>query len=87
MFSVLGDVFLERASGGVWWLNTGTGELTAVVASVLAFQALLGTDQAHEWFLPELTTKLHAAGNMPGPGECFTFRHPAGILARALGGF
>lgn len=54
-------------------MNTGTGELTPVAASAPEFQTLLSTDQANEWFLPELVAKLHAAGKIPGPGECFTF--------------
>jgi hypothetical protein len=73
LFSALGDVFLTRGSGVVWWLNTGTGELTVVAASVAEFQTLLSTEKVNEWLLPELVAKLHAAGKILGPGECFTF--------------
>lgn len=37
LFSSLGDVFIEPDSGGVWWLNTGTAELTRVADSVAHF--------------------------------------------------
>lgn len=73
LFSALGDVFLERDSGGVWWLNTGTGELTVFAMSVAECQTLLGMDKVNEWFLPELIAKLHAAVKIPRPEECFTF--------------
>lgn len=73
LFSVLGDVFLEPDSGGVWWLNTGTGDLTRVAESVPEFRELLGTELADEWFMPELIARLHAAGKIAGPGQCYTY--------------
>src|SRR5262245_24924897 len=30
LFSTLGDMFFARDDGAVWWLNTGTAELTRV---------------------------------------------------------
>lgn len=73
LFSSLGDVFIEPASGGVWWLNTGTAELTRVADSVPHFESLLNSELADEWFLPSLVGELHAAGKVTGPGECYTF--------------
>jgi len=73
LFSSMGDVFVEKESGDVWWLNTGVGELTRVAESVPAFQALLNTDLVMEWFLPGLVEQLHSAGKIPAQGECFTF--------------
>lgn len=73
LFSSLGDVFIEPDSGGVWWLNTGTAELTRVADSVAHFESLLNSALADEWFLPKLIGELHAAGKVPGPGECYTF--------------
>lgn len=73
LFSSLGDVFIEMDSGGVWWLNTRTAELTRVADSVPHFEELLNSELADEWFLPNLVGKLHAAGKVPGPGECYTF--------------
>jgi len=73
LFSILGDVFLQPESGGVWWLNTGTAELTRVADSVNEFRTLLGTDLANNWFMPGLVESLHKAGKVPGEGECFTY--------------
>ncbi|CAN7261446.1 T6SS immunity protein Tdi1 domain-containing protein [Acidovorax sp. LjRoot117] len=73
LFSSLGDVFIEPDSGGVWWLNTGIAELTQVADSVEHFESLLKSELADEWFLPNLVEQLHAAGKVPGPGECYTF--------------
>jgi len=36
-----GDAFLRIANGQVWWLDCGSGTLTAVAASVAAFERLL----------------------------------------------
>ena len=68
LFSALGDVFLEPDSGGVWWLNTGVGELTQVAESVQEFRELLSTQLADDWFMPALIESLHAAGKIAQPG-------------------
>lgn len=73
LHSVLGDVFFEPRSGGVWWLNAGTAEVSRVADSVEEFQGLLGTDLVDHWFMPDLVERLHAAGKRPSPGECFTY--------------
>jgi len=73
LFSSLGDVFVEPDSGGVWWLNTGTADLTRVADSVLHFERLLNSELADEWLLPNLVGQLHAAGKVPRPDECYTF--------------
>lgn len=73
LFSALGDVFLEPDSGGVWWLNTGVGELTQVAESVQEFRELLGTELADDWFMPTLIESLHAAGKIALPGQCYTY--------------
>ena len=73
LFSALGDVFLEPTSGGVWWLNTGVGELTHVAESVKEFRELLGTDLADDWFMPALIESLCAAGKIAQPGQCYTY--------------
>jgi hypothetical protein len=73
LFSALGDMFFARDAGDVWWLNTGSGELTRVAASVDEFKRLLGTDIADEWFLPPLIEQLRTAGKLLQPGECYTF--------------
>jgi hypothetical protein len=73
LFSTLGDVFFEPDSGGVWWLNAGTAEVSRVAGSVGEFQALLGTDLVEEWFMPGLVERLHAAGKHLAAGECFSY--------------
>ena len=72
-FSVLGDVFFEPRSGGVWWLNAGTAEVSRVAGSVEEFQGLLGADLVDDWFMPDLVARLHGAGKRPTAGECFTY--------------
>jgi hypothetical protein len=73
LFSVLGDVFLEREPEGVFWLNTGTGEITLVASDTEEFQTALGTEIASNWFMPDLVSRLHQAGKIPGPSECYTY--------------
>lgn len=73
LFSALGDVFLEPDSGGVWWLNTGVGELMQVAESVKEFRELLGTAIANEWFMPSLIERLQASGKILQPGQCYTY--------------
>jgi hypothetical protein len=73
LFSVLGDVFFHTESSGVWWLNTGTGEISLVADSVEQFREKLGTEIVEEWFLPSLVEQLHAAGKIPGPSCCYTY--------------
>ena len=73
LFSALGDMFYARDAGDVWWLNTGSGELTRVAATVEEFQALLRTDRSDEWLLPPLVEQLRAAGKVLEAGECYTY--------------
>jgi hypothetical protein len=72
LFSIFGDAFFSDADGRVSWLNTGTAQITVVAASEAEFLSALRT-QCDEWFLPRLVEQLHAAGSVPGPGECFTY--------------
>jgi len=73
LFSTLGDMFFARDDGAVWWLNTGTAELTRVADSIEHFHERLATDVADEWFLPALIDKLQLAGKMREAGECYTY--------------
>jgi hypothetical protein len=66
-------MFFEAAEGGIWWLNAGTAEVSRVADSTKQFQSLLGTEVASDWFMPDLVERLHAAGKVPGPGQCFTY--------------
>jgi len=76
--SMFGGLFLEKASGGVLWLECATGEVERVADSAAAFNAYLGgarddawKDQVDEWFLGDFVERLHAAGKRPGPGQCY----------------
>ena len=73
LFSTLGDMFFARDDGAVWWLNTGTAELTRVADSIEHFHERLATAVADEWFLPALIEKLQLAGKMREAGECYTY--------------
>jgi len=73
LFSIFGDVFFRAGSESVHWLNTGTGEIVQVSATLSEFQQLLGSAKAADWFLPQLVEQLHVAGQIPGPGQCFTY--------------
>ena len=73
LFSTLGDMFFARDDGAVWWLNTGTAELTRVADSIEHFHERLATDVADEWFLPALIEKLQLAGKLREAGECYTY--------------
>lgn len=73
LFTALGDVFIQPDSGGIWWINTGTAEVTRVADSFEQFRELLGTEQADEWFLPGLIDQLHVAGKVAEAGECYTY--------------
>jgi hypothetical protein len=73
LFSILGDMFFARDDDSIWWLNTGTAEVTRVAESVDEFRDQLGTELADDWFLPHLVELLHAAGKVPEVGECYTY--------------
>jgi Domain of unknown function (DUF1851) len=73
MFSVIGDVFIEVASGTVWWLSTATGALEQIAESQQQFSELLGSERADEWFLPGLVDALRAQGKMLGTDQCYTY--------------
>ena len=73
LFSVMGDMFFEPDSGGIWWLNTGTAEITRVADSIEHFHEQLRTELADEWLMPALVEQLHEAGKTPEPGECYTY--------------
>jgi hypothetical protein len=73
LFSTIGDMFFVRDAGDVWWLNTGTAEVTRVADHIDQFNDRLGTDIVDEWFLPLLVEQLHVAGKVPEEGECYTY--------------
>lgn len=73
LFSILGDMFFQEATEEVYWLNTGTGEVTEVAKSVEQFNELLASDEANNWFMPNLVEQLHDAGKIPTENQCYTY--------------
>ena len=73
MCTVLGDLFLQLASGHVWWLSTGTGDLCQVADSAPQFRAALAGQAGDEWLLPGLVEALARTGKALAPGQCYTF--------------
>ena len=73
LFSILGDMFFQEATEEVYWLNTGTGEVTVVAKSAEHFNELLASAEADNWFMPNLVEQLHAAGKIPTENQCYTY--------------
>lgn len=73
MASTLGDVFFQQDGPEVFWLNTGTAEITRVAASRSEFLELLRTEKADEWFMPHLIEQLKMAGKALKPDGCYTY--------------
>lgn len=71
--STLGDVFFQQGGPEVFWLNTGTAEITKVASSRTEFQELLRTEKADEWFMPHLIAQLLEAGKRLKPDGCYTY--------------
>jgi hypothetical protein len=76
--SMFGGIFFERHSGGVFWLECPTADIVRVANSAAEFHAYLGgprdndwAKQVEEWFLIDLVGRLHGAGKVPGPGQCY----------------
>lgn len=74
LFSRLGDVFYRTDSGAVYWLNTGTGEISCVADSIEQFRERLSSELADEWLLPGLVEQLHASGKVPDTNACYTYK-------------
>lgn len=71
--SVLGDVFIELPAGTVWWLSTATGALEQVADNRSAFERLLESDRAQEWFLPGLVAVLRQQGQRLRRDQCYSY--------------
>jgi len=71
--SMFGGLFFEKQSGGVFWLECGTGLVERVADDAEAFDRFLGGERnsrwyelVDEWFLPSFVQQLHDAGLKPG---------------------
>ena len=73
--TALGDLFLVDADGRVTWLDVGRGTLEIVAEGEDAFEsAATIADNLVDWFGKVLVDALRAAGNVLGPGECYSYR-------------
>jgi Domain of unknown function (DUF1851) len=71
--STLGDIFFQQGTEAVFWLNTGTAEITQVAESRPHFLELLKGEDYDNWFLPNLIGKLKEAGKQLKPDYCYTY--------------
>jgi hypothetical protein len=73
LFTALGDMFFEPDSGGIWWLNTGTGRTHAR----RGFRRRLSREA--RWRSRKRMAHARARGaasrrrESPEPGECYTY--------------
>src|SRR4051812_8777987 len=73
--SKIGGIFLRTASGQVLWLDTATALVKPAAASADDFHETCRNkpEIVHEWFLPPLVERLHDAGKVAGPDQCYGF--------------
>jgi hypothetical protein len=76
--SMFGGLFLEKQSGGVFWLECGTGLIERVAEDAASFDRFLCGERTEAWgecvdawFLPRFVEELHAAAKKPGPDQCY----------------
>ncbi len=76
--SMFGGIFLEKQSGGVFWLECGTALVEQVADSAEAFNIFLRAERdrawlerVDEWFLPGFVQELRDLGKRPGLGQCY----------------
>ena len=69
LFSIMGDVFFEPDSGGIWWLNTGTGELTRVADSVDSFEELWAPMSRMSGSCPRSSSTCTRREKFPNPAS------------------
>ena len=74
LVSASGDLFLTDPDGKVFWLETGSGRLDQVAASVADFEAALADEiNQQKWLLAEVVEALRSKGVSLGPGQCYGF--------------
>jgi hypothetical protein len=77
LISVIGDLFLCAQDGGVYWLQTGTADLSKVADDLQQFnQYLKEEEKIDEWFLPLLIKKLIDSGKVLKEDEVYSFKIP-----------
>lgn len=73
MASSLGDIFFQQGTDAVYWLDTGTAEITQVAESRAHFMDLLRGEEGVRWFMPNLIKELLEAGKRLKPDYCYTY--------------
>ncbi|CAN7163034.1 DUF1851 domain-containing protein [Pseudomonas sp. LjRoot71] len=77
MVSALGDAFLENELGEIYWLDTGSAEISKIAASRDEFDTLRQTaNHADQWFSPMLVGDLLSSGKSLSHRECFSYKIP-----------
>jgi hypothetical protein len=77
VISALGDLFLRRDDGRIFWLDSGWGKLTEVASSAEEFKRLMvQPEHADEWFVPQLVGDILTQGRRLAPGQVFGYKHP-----------
>jgi hypothetical protein len=73
--SRLGDVFIERKSGRIDWLNcsAGTIEVASPNRGVFDKTCSANGEEVDEWFGANFIATLHEAGKIAGEEECYLF--------------
>ncbi len=78
--SMFGGVFLEKETGGAFWLECGTGVIERVAETAAELHSFLSgtrdevwSNRLEEWFLPPLVERLYEAGKIPASGQCYGF--------------
>lgn len=72
--SAAGDVFLTNAAGSVARLDTGSGTLEDVAASVREIEAMLADlNGADELLLTPVISELRRGGKLLASGQCYGF--------------
>jgi hypothetical protein len=75
--SALGDLFLRDAEGHILWLDIGAARLTQVAESAEEFKQLMQqTENADEWFVPQLIGDLIVSGKRLASGQCYSYKVP-----------
>jgi hypothetical protein len=77
LVSTLGDCFLMDKAGAIYWLDVGGAELTRIANSSAEFDALRQqSNNASQWFCPQLVGDLLSEGKSLKPHQCFSYKTP-----------
>jgi hypothetical protein len=78
--TMFGGLFLEKESGGVYWLECSTGAVEQVAENSKVFDTFLGGARdarwwrtVDNWFLVPLVQQLRDAGMIPNENQCYGF--------------